>query len=119
MDAQYLLQKVQNDNEFEDIDIDNLTEQSVHDGVSDGFTVIFEGHSHATSGMGRLAIKLTALWLTLYMCKRLMQLVTTTGLITHLKDFPPPTIQSYLRSQAHFSLKYLQKRYIRDERFTK
>lgn len=112
MDARYLLMKIRNDGDVFEYTIDSLTEQSVHNGIYDGFSAIFDVQSGITSMMGRFTIKLATLWLVMYMYKRLMQLMTTVGLITHLKNIPPPYLQSYLGSQVHFSLKHLLKRYV-------
>ena len=46
-------------------------------------------------------------WLVMYLCKKLMQLMTPEALLTNHKKIPTHYISAYLTHQTHFSLRQL------------
>ena len=46
-------------------------------------------------------------WLVMYLCKKLMQLMTPEALLTHHKKIPTHYISTYLVHQSHFNLRQL------------
>ena len=52
-------------------------------------------------------IKLLQQWLVMYLCKKLMQLMTPEALLTNHKKIPTHYISTYLVHQSHFSLRQL------------
>ena len=54
-----------------------------------------------------LMISVMTQWLIRYLCKRLMQLMTSEALCVHHRRIPTSYIQAYLNHQHHFSLKAL------------
>ena len=54
-----------------------------------------------------LVTELLQQWLVMYLCKRLLQLMTPEALVTSQKKLPNHYISHYLNRQSHFSLKDL------------
>ena len=54
-----------------------------------------------------LMISVMTQWLVRYLCKRLMQLMTSEALCVHHRQIPTSYIQAYLNHQHHFSLRAL------------
>ena len=54
-----------------------------------------------------LMISVMTQWLIRYLCKRLLQLMTSEALCVHHRRIPTSYIQAYLNHQHHFSLKAL------------
>ena len=60
---------------------------------------------------GCLIIAVLQQWLVRYLCKRLMQLMTSEALILHRNKIPLSYLRNYLNFQTHFSLKKLVESY--------
>lgn len=54
-----------------------------------------------------MVISLLLQWLSSYMIRRLLQLMTPEALIVNIKQIPVPYREMYLRFQEHFSIKEL------------
>ena len=55
----------------------------------------------------QFVIALLQQWLVMYMCKKLMQLMTPEALLVNHKKIPTHYISAYLTHQTHFSLHHL------------
>ena len=60
---------------------------------------------------GCLMLALLQQWLVRYLCKRLMQLMTSEAFILNRNVLPSSYLENYISFQAHFSLKKLILKY--------
>lgn len=66
------------------------------------------------SGSTQLVVTVLQQWLIMYLCKRLMQLMTPEALVTNHKKIPSHYICHYLHCQNHFNLKNLIEKFHAD-----
>ena len=60
---------------------------------------------------GCLVLALLQQWLVRYLCKRLMQLMTSEAFILNRNVLPSSYLENYISFQTHFSLKKLILKY--------
>ena len=58
-----------------------------------------------------MVVALLEQWLVRYLCKRLMQLMTSEAFILYRNTLPSSYLENYILFQAHFSLKELILKY--------
>ena len=113
MDAEGVFSLVLNDPEFA-AHVEQLTNYDAVQGVSEAMNVLHEvpapgdtSNQYDISVEACLAITVLEQWLVRYLCKRLMQLMTSEALILHRRKIPSSYLESYLSFDVHFSLKEL------------
>ena len=75
------------------------------------FTLLLQDGITQLSPEGCLVVALFQQWLIRYLCKRLMQLMTSEAFILYRNVIPSSYLENYLSFQAHFSLKDLILKY--------
>ena len=68
---------------------------------------------------GCLVVTLLQQWLVRYLCKRLMQLMTSEAFILNRNVLPSSYLENYISFQAHFSLKELILKYYQALEYSK
>ena len=75
------------------------------------FTLLLQDGTTQLSPKGCLVVALLQQWLVRYLCKRLMQLMTSEAFILYQNTLPSSYLENYISFQAHFSLKELILKY--------
>ena len=75
------------------------------------FTLLLQDGITQLSPEGCLVVTLFQQWLIRYLCKRLMQLMTSEAFILYRNVIPSSYLENYISFQAHFSLKELILKY--------
>ncbi len=84
--------------------------QVIHNAVKDALDLLHYAKTldvPSTSANACMVISMLTHWLVRYLCKRVMQLMTSEALCMHHRRIPASFIQSYLNHQHHFSLREL------------
>ena len=86
--------------------------QVIHEAVVEAlnvlhFTKSVEEFRREVSANACMVVSMLTHWLVRYLCKRVMQLMTSEALCMHHRKIPSTFIQAYLNHQHHFSLKEL------------
>lgn len=99
------------DSEFQRI-LDDLQRGNIVSIVDEAFNCLYNGpHPNSTEmpfGMytdACVVISIILQWLVMYLCKRLMQLVTPEALVIHNQEIPRHYSQFYMKYQEHFDFK--------------
>lgn len=100
-----------NDPEFQRI-LHNLKSKNIIAIVDEAFNCLYNGPHprNAKEEFGIYTDTCTVIfvimqWLVMYMCKRLMQLVTPEALVIHNQEIPRYYSQFYMKFQEHFDFK--------------
>ncbi len=84
--------------------------QLIHSAVKDALDILHYAKTldiASISANACMVISMLTHWLVRYLCKRVMQLMTSEALCMHHRKIPASFIQAYLNHQHHFSLKEL------------
>lgn len=111
--AQHIFEMIMHskDAEFQRI-LDNLQSQNIISIVDEAFNCLYNGpHPRNTEKEFGIytdtctVISVIMQWLVMYLCKRLMQLVTPEALVIHNQEIPRYYSQYYMKFQEHFDFK--------------
>ena len=81
--------------------------ESFENVVSTAMAVIYLEEDQKVTSEIQFVIALLQQWLVMYLCKKLLQLMTPEALLNNHKKIPTHYISTYLSQQTHFSLKRL------------
>ena len=81
--------------------------ESLESTVSTAMAVLHSNEDLRITTEIQFVIVLLQQWLVMYLCKKLMQLMTPEALLTNHRKIPTHYISSYLSHQTHFSLRRL------------
>ena len=73
--------------------------------VDEALTYLKQDEELHMSANTELVTGLLQQWLVMYLCKRLLQLMTPEALVTNHEKLPNHYISHYFNQQSHFSLK--------------
>ena len=87
-----------------------ITDENVCEAVKDGLATLqteYKGKEKQAVASNRACMVVAVLvqWLVRYLCKRLMQMMTSEAICLYHKKIPSSFVQCYLEHQTHFSLK--------------
>ena len=77
--------------------------------VSGAISVLHSKEDQRITSEIQFMITLMQQWLVMYLCEKLMQLMTPEALLTNHRKIPTHYISTYLSHQTHFSLRRLIK----------
>ena len=95
------------------VQLEDLTEVDIPDVVNTALFSLKQDRKMAL-GSNRIVITVLQQWLVIYLCKRLLQLMTPEALVTNCKMLPIHYKDHYLNHQSHFSLKNVINKYHSD-----
>lgn len=110
------------DPEFQRI-LDNLQSKNIISIVDEAFNCLYNGPHPKNMELDFgiytdtcTVIAIILQWLVMYLCKRLMQLVTPEALVIHNQEIPRYYSQFYMKFQEHFDFKRMVSQQLRKRR---
>ena len=83
----------------------DLAEADIPDVIDEAMIFLKQAGEPEATANTELVTVILQQWLVVYLCKRLLQLMTPEALVTNHAKIPGHYISHYLNQQSHFSLK--------------